>query len=123
MANEGPRVLMTLSVCATCPRSKKHAQSTANGPITSLFAATVSGCSQQSIPMRRTGHLKPMVSCKKEERAFSFPGQIWCMSCTADGKRLLTSHGWHGMTRVWDTTTGKEFCQMVHFRDGTWAVF
>jgi hypothetical protein len=45
------------------------------------------------------------------------------MSCTDDGKRLLTSHGWHGMTRILDTVAGKELCQLVHFEDGTWAVF
>ena len=57
------------------------------------------------------------------ERPFAFDSQVWRMSCTDDGKRLVTSHGLYGMTRIWDTATGTELCQLVHFQDGTWAAF
>ena len=38
-----------------------------------------------------------------------------------NGKRVHTGSE-HTTARLWDVETGKDLCQLVSFRDGTWAV-
>ncbi len=40
---------------------------------------------------------------------------------STDGKAIITV-GRDGTTRIWDAESGEEICQLISFRDGTWAV-
>jgi WD40 repeat protein len=40
---------------------------------------------------------------------------------TPDGKRVLTGSV-DRTARLWDANTGRELCQLLNFKDGTWAV-
>jgi RNA polymerase sigma factor (sigma-70 family) len=59
----------------------------------------------------------------RETRRFEGPNadKVAFVAFSSDGKQVLTGiHGGCGL--LWDCATGRELCQLVSFRDGTWAV-
>jgi hypothetical protein len=61
------------------------------------------------------------VATGKEVRVFrghSFPVRV---AMSADARRLVTG-SFDRPARLWDVASGKELCQMISFRDGSWAV-
>jgi WD40 repeat protein len=64
---------------------------------------------------------KLMESSGKEVRQFSKSYLIFAASFTSNGKFVVTAGG-DGTSRIWETSSGRELCRLVSFRDGTWAV-
>jgi WD40 repeat protein len=58
----------------------------------------------------------------KELRAFlGHCEAVKCVRFSPDGRKALTG-SYDSTVRNWDCASGRELCQLLSFRDGTWAV-
>jgi len=48
-------------------------------------------------------------------------GAVQSAIFSSEGKTVLTA-SYDGTSRIWDTTTRKELCALISYRDGSWAV-
>jgi WD40 repeat protein len=57
----------------------------------------------------------------KEVCSLRFDDKVNSVAFSVDGKRVLAGSS-HGLIRLWDCASGRELCELLSFRDGTWAV-
>ena len=69
----------------------------------------------------KTVRMWSLVSGKQVRVFRGHRGEVSSLAVTSDGKHLFTG-SWDQTTRLWDIRTGEELCQLISFRDSSWAV-